>query len=643
MIIITFPDGVQLSYKDQVTVSQLIRDINCNPEEIIAAQVDMDGKQLGIVNTKFSIKSNAQVRLIKKSDSDWLTIIRHSTAHLLAYAIKELFKDAQIAIGPVIENGFYYDISCKKSFSEDDLDMIEKRMMDISLRNEDIIREEWDRNYAIDFFKDRGEFYKIELISKIPTDEKISIYREGVFVDLCKGPHVPSTGYLKYFKLLKLSGAYWHGDSNNEMLQRIYGTAWVTKNDLNKYLEMLKLAENNDHRKIGKDLDLFHFQEEAPGLVFWHTNGLLIWQQVEYYMRDVYYKNGYKEVKAPQIIDVSLWKKTGHWENYRENMFTVNSENRTYALKPMNCPGHIQIFNSKLHSYKELPVRYGEFGNCHRNESSGSLHGLMRLRGFTQDDGHIFCTENQIHEECTLFTKLLQKVYMDFGFNDITYSVATRPKKRIGSNLIWDKAESALMESLNNIGCNFSINKEEGAFYGPKIEYTLKDAIGRSWQCGTIQVDFSMPNLLDAEYVDSDDCRQNPVMIHRAILGSMERFIGILIEHYSGAMPLWLAPVQVVICCISEQSIEYAKSIYSILLSKEFRVEIDLRNEKIGRKIREHSIKKIPYIIVVGENEKNNVNISVRCHGSLNLGLMSLEDFIIRLHSDISMKRVVAS
>ncbi|AGF48933.1 threonine--tRNA ligase [Candidatus Kinetoplastidibacterium galati] len=643
MIIITFPDGVQLRYKSQVTISQLIIDANFNAGEIVAAQVDIDGKQLEILNTSASIKSNAKVRLIKKNDSEWLSILRHSTAHLLAYAIKELFEDAKIAIGPVIENGFYYDISCKKSFNEDDLEMIEKRMIEISSRDENITREEWDRNHAIDFFKNQNEIYKVELISRIPLDEKISIYKEGSFVDLCRGPHVPSTGYLKYFKLLKLSGAYWNGDSNNEMLQRIYGTAWATKDDLDKYVEMLKLAENNDHRKIGKDLDLFHFQEEAPGLVFWHANGLLIWQQIEYYMRDIYSKNGYKEVKAPQIIDVSLWKKTGHWDNYRENMFTVNSENRTYALKPMNCPGHIQIFNSKLHSYKDLPIRYGEFGNCHRNESSGSLHGLMRLRGFTQDDGHIFCTENQLLEECTLFTKLLQKVYMDFGFNDITYSVATRPKKRIGSDLIWDKAESALMDSLNSIGCDFSINKEEGAFYGPKIEYTLKDAIGRSWQCGTVQVDFSMPNLLNAEYINSDDCRQNPVMIHRAILGSIERFIGILIEHYSGVMPLWLAPIQVVVCCISEQSIEYARSIYSVLFDKEFRVEVDLRNEKIGRKIREHSLRKTPYIIVVGENEKNNGNISVRCHGSINLGLMSLEDFMIRLNSEISKKCMVSS
>ncbi|EPY26178.1 threonyl-tRNA synthetase [Strigomonas culicis] len=516
-------------------------------------------------------------------------------------------------------------------------------MIDISLRNESIVREEWDRNFAIDFFKNKGEFYKVDLISKIPMGEAISIYREGNFLDLCRGPHVPSTGHLKYFKLLKLSGAYWHGDSNNEMLQRIYGTAWSTREDLDKYLEMLKLAENSDHRKVGRDLDLFHFQEEAPGLVFWHANGLLVWQQIESYMRDIYSKNGYKEVRTPQIIDISLWKKTGHWDNYRENMFTVSSENRSYALKPMNCPGHIQIFNSKLHSYKELPIRYGEFGCCHRNESSGSLHGLMRLRGFTQDDGHIFCTEEQLHEECTLFTKLLQKVYMDFGFTDITYCIATRPKKRVGSDLIWDKAESALMDSLNSINCDFSINEGEGAFYGPKIEYTLRDAIGRSWQCGTVQVDFSMPNLLNAEYVNSEDCRQNPVMIHRAILGSMERFIGILVEHYAGVMPLWLAPTQAMICCISEQSIEYARSIYSLLLSKKFRVEIDLRNEKIGRKIREHSLKKIPYIIVVGENEKKDCNISVRSHGSINLRQMSLENFIIHLDSDISMRRVVAS
>ncbi|AGF46780.1 threonyl-tRNA synthetase [Candidatus Kinetoplastibacterium desouzaii TCC079E] len=634
MILVTLPDGLQLRYDQAVNISTVVTDIGLN-SIAVAGSISFNGVDFKLVDLSFQIIKNATVKIITIKESEGLEIIRHSTAHLLAYAIKELFPEAKIAIGPVIDNGFYYDISCKHSITLDDLNIIEKKMHELSLKNELIIRESSSRNNALNFFKEIGESYKVEIISQIPESDDLSLYREGNFVDLCKGPHVPSNGFLKYFKLLKISGAYWRGDSNNEMLQRIYGTAWATKDQLNSYLKMLEEAAKRDHRKISKDLDLFHIQEEGPGLIFWHPKGWIIWQQIENYMRNVYVNNGYKEIKSPQLLDISLWKKTGHWDNYRENMFITHSENRDYALKPMNCPGHIQVFNSSLRSYKELPIRYGEFGQCHRNETSGSLHGLMRLRGFTQDDGHIFCAEEHLEKECICFTKLLQKVYNDFGFKDITYRVSTRPKKRIGSDDLWDQAENALINSLSQMGCEFDISAGEGAFYGPKIEYVLKDAIGRNWQCGTIQVDFSMPVRLKAEYVDAHDQRCNPVMLHRAILGSIERFVGVLIEHHAGSMPLWLAPVQIVICCISEQYADYANIVMRDLRKNGFRVEVDLRNEKINRKIREHSLQKVPYILVVGEKEKNDATLSIRTRGSKNSFIMNSNEFIKLLTDDI--------
>jgi threonyl-tRNA synthetase len=512
-------------------------------------------------------------------------------------------------------------------------------MAELSKKDEIVTREEWLRDDAVTFFKGIGEAYKAEIIGAIPGNETISLYREGDFIDLCRGPHVPSTGKLKVFKLMKVAGAYWRGDSNNEMLQRIYGTAWATKEDQDAYLHMLEEAERRDHRKIGRDLDLFHFQEEGPGLIFWHPKGWAIWQQVEQYMRAVYRDNGYQEVKAPQILDISLWKKTGHWDNYRENMFTTESENRVYGLKPMNCPGHVQIFNSGLHSYRDLPLRYGEFGQCHRNEPSGSLHGMMRVRGFTQDDGHIFCTEDQLQDECAAFTSLLQQVYADFGFTEVLYKVATRPEKRIGSDEVWDKAETALMESLKRTGCAFEVSPGEGAFYGPKIEYTLKDAIGRHWQCGTIQVDFSMPQRLGAEFVDATDQRRAPVMLHRAILGSFERFIGMLIENHAGAMPAWLAPVQAVVCSISEHAADYAAEITQSLKKQGFRVESDCRSEKITYKIREHSLQKVPYILVVGEKERQAGTVAVRGRGGVELGVMPAAQFVTLLSEDVALRR----
>jgi len=539
----------------------------------------------------------------------------------------------------VIEHGFYYDFSYKRPFTPEDLAAIEQKMAELAKKDEPVTREEWLRDDAVKFFKSIGEDYKAEIIASIPGNETISLYREGDFIDLCRGPHVPSTGKLKVFKLMKVAGAYWRGDSNNEMLQRIYGTAWATRDEQDAYLNMLAEAEKRDHRKIGRELDLFHFQEEGPGLIFWHPKGWTIWQEVEQYMRAVYRDNGYQEVKAPQILDLSLWKKTGHWDNYRENMFTTESENRMYGLKPMNCPGHVQIFNAGLHSYRDLPLRYGEFGQCHRNEPSGSLHGMMRVRGFTQDDGHIFCTEDQIQDECAVYTALLQKVYADFGFTDVLYKVATRPENRIGSDAVWDKAEAALIDSLRATGCEFEISPGEGAFYGPKIEYTLKDAIGRHWQCGTMQVDFSMPQRLGAVYVDAQDQRVPPVMLHRAILGSLERFIGMLIENYAGAMPPWLSPVQVVVCCISEGTADYAAAIAQSLQKQGLRARADLRGEKITYKIREHSLQKIPYILVVGEKERQANAVAVRIRGGGDAGVMPVGEFAVRLLDDVATRR----
>jgi threonyl-tRNA synthetase len=585
------------------------------------------------------VEKNANLAIITEKDSDGLEVIRHSTAHLLAYAVKSLFPEAQVTIGPVIENGFFYDFSYKRPFTPEDLAAIEAKMTELAKKDEKVVREVWARDDAVKFFLDQGEKYKAEIISAIPADQKISLYREGDFIDLCRGPHVPSTGKLKVFKLMKVAGAYWRGDSKNEMLQRIYGTAWTKKEDQDAHLHMLEEAEKRDHRRLGRELDLFHMQDEAPGLVFWHPKGWTLWQEVEKYLRAVYRDNGYQEVKGPQILDRSLWQRTGHWDNYRDAMFTTESENRDYALKPMNCPGHVLIYKHGLHSYRDLPLRYGEFGQCHRNEPSGALHGIMRVRGFTQDDGHIFCTEAQIQDECAAFTQLLQKVYADFGFDKIIYKVATRPANRIGSEESWDFAEKALMDALRASGCEFEVSEGDGAFYGPKIEYTLKDAIGRQWQCGTMQVDPNLPERLGAEYVADDNSRRRPIMLHRAIVGSLERFIGILIENHAGALPMWLSPLQVVVMNISEAQSDYAKSVAEILKKQGFRVQLDLRNEKINYKIREFSLQKVPYILVVGDKEKESQAVAVRARGGLNLGEMPIEQFIFRLAQDVGAKR----
>jgi threonyl-tRNA synthetase len=634
MVSIRLPDGSQRQFDAPVTVAQVAASIGAG-----LAKAALAGKVNGtLVDTSYLIEQDADLAIVTDKDADGLEVIRHSTAHLLAYAVKELFPDAQVTIGPVIDNGFYYDFSYKRPFTPDDLEAIEKKMTELVKKDEAITRKVLPRDEAVAYFKSIGEAYKAEIISSIPAKEDVSLYTEGKFTDLCRGPHAPSTGKLKVFKLMKLAGAYWRGDSKNEMLQRIYGTAWAKKEEQDAYLHMLEEADKRDHRKLGRLLDLFHFQEEAPGLIFWHPKGWTVWQQVEQYMRHVYQDNGYQEVKAPQILDRSLWEKSGHWDNYKDNMFTTDSENRAYALKPMNCPGHVQIFRANMHSYRELPLRYGEFGQCHRNEPSGSLHGMMRVRGFTQDDGHIFCTEDQILDECVAFTALLQKVYRDFGFTEVIYKVATRPEKRVGSDDLWDKAENALIESLKRSGCEFEISPGEGAFYGPKVEYTLKDAIGRTWQCGTIQVDFSMPVRLDAEYVAEDNSRKVPVMLHRAILGSLERFIGMLIENHAGALPLWLAPVQVGILNISEGQADYAQTVTQNLKKQGFRVQTDLRNEKITYKIREHSVQKLPYIVVIGDKERDANTVAVRARGNVDLGVMSIDMLAERLHQEIAAK-----
>ncbi len=599
------------------------------------ARAALAGKVNGkLVDASQRIDADAEVAIVTERDPEGVEILRHSTAHLLAHAVKELFPDAQVTIGPVIENGFYYDFSYKRPFTPEDLAAIEKRMAEISKRDLPVARKLMPREQAVALFSSMGEKYKAEIIASIPQGEAISLYQQGNFIDLCRGPHVPSTGKLKVFKLMRVAGAYWRGDSKNEMLQRIYGTAWAKKEDQDAYLKMLEEAEKRDHRRLGTQLDLFHLQEEAPGLAFWHPKGWVLWQQVEQYMRRVYRDNGYQEVRAPQILDRSLWERTGHWQNFRESMFVTSSENRDYAIKPMNCPGHILIYNKGVRSYRDLPLRYGEFGSCHRNEPSGALHGLMRVRGFVQDDGHIFCTEEQILSECVAFTSLLQKVYRDFGFSEIIYRVATRPAKRIGSDASWDRAEEALQEALRKSNVKFQLVPGEGAFYGPKIEYHLKDSIGRSWQCGTMQVDFSMPGRLGAEYVGDDNARHTPVMLHRAIIGSMERFIGILIEHYAGAFPLWLAPQQVVVMNITERHAAYAESVVKRLMQLGFRAAADLRNEKISYKIREHSLQKLPYQLVVGDKEMQADTVAVRTRGGEDLGAMSLDAFAARLRSE---------
>ena len=634
MLHITLPDGSRRDFPGPVTVAEVAASIGAGLAKAALAG-NVDGK---LVDTSHRIETDAQLAIITDRDADGLEIIRHSTAHLLAYAVKELFPEAQVTIGPVIENGFYYDFAYKRPFTPEDLSAIEQRMGELAKKDEPVLRRVLPRDEAVTYFKGLGEHYKAEIIGSIPADQDVSLYREGAFEDLCRGAHVPSTGKLRHFKLMKVAGAYWRGDQANEQLQRIYGTAWASKDDLQGYLRMLQEAEKRDHRKLGRELDLFHIDEHSPGTVFWHPKGWTVWQEVEQYMRRVYRDNGYQEVKGPQLLDQGLWEKTGHWDKYRDNMFTTESEKRDYALKPMNCPGHILIFKQGIKSYRDLPLRYGEFGQCHRNEPTGGLHGIMRVRGFTQDDGHIFCTEDMILDECVAYTALLQKVYADFGFTDIIYKVATRPAARIGSDATWDKAEHALVESLRRSGCEFVISPGEGAFYGPKIEYTLKDAIGRQWQCGTMQVDFSMAERLDAVYVAESSERKHPVMLHRAIVGSLERFIGILIEQHAGALPVWLAPIQVVVASITDSQADYAASVVKALQKQGVRASADLRNEKINYKIREHSMQKAPFILVVGDKEKANGAVAVRARGNQDLGVMPLADFLQKIASDIASK-----
>jgi threonyl-tRNA synthetase len=635
MIEITLPDGSKRSFPQPVTVADVAAAIGPGlAKAAIAGKVD--GK---LVDLSTPVTTNANVAIVTAKDPEGLEIIRHSTAHLLAYAVKDLFPEAQVTIGPVIENGFYYDFAFKRPFTPEDLQAIEKRMAELAARDEPVVRRVLPRDEAVAYFKGLGEHYKAEIIESIPPGEEVSLYREGAFEDLCRGPHVPSTGKLKFFKLMKVAGAYWRGDHRNEMLQRIYGTAWASKDELQQYLHMLEEAEKRDHRRLGRELDLFHLDELSPGTVFWHPKGWTLWQEVEQYMRRVYRENGYLEVKGPQILDKALWEKTGHWDKYRENMFVTESEKREYALKPMNCPGHILIFKQGIKSYRDLPLRYGEFGQCHRNEPSGGLHGIMRVRAFTQDDGHIFCTEDQIQSEVNAFTRLLQRVYRDFGFEHIIYKVATRPEQRIGSDASWDKAEAALMDSLRASGCDFEIAPGDGAFYGPKIEYTLKDAIGRPWQCGTIQVDFSMPERLDAEYVGEDGARYRPVMLHRAIVGSLERFIGILIEQHAGALPTWLAPVQVAVLNITDAQSDYAAEVAQQLRHRGIRVALDQRNEKITYKIREHSVQKLPYILVVGDKERQVGAVAVRARGNKDLGVMPVSDFADLIQREVLNKQ----
>jgi len=635
MINVTLPDGSVRQFAVPVTVAQVASSIGAG-----LAKAALAGRVNGkLVDTSHLIAADAQLSIVTDKDADGLDMIRHSTAHLLAFAVKTLFPDAQVTIGPVIEDGFYYDFAYKRPFTPEDLVAIEKKMVELAKQDIPVERSVMPRDEAVTFFKDMGEVYKAEIIASIPTNEDISLYREGDFIDLCRGPHVPSTGKLKHFKLMKLAGAYWRGDSKNEMLQRVYGTAWTKKDDLEAYLFRLEEAEKRDHRRLAKQLDLLHLQDEAPGMVFWHPKGWIVWQQIEQYMRQKFVEYGYQEVRTPAVMDRSLWEKSGHWENYRENMFTTSSENRDYAVKPMNCPGHVQIFNSGLHSYRDLPLRLAEFGSCHRNEPSGALHGIMRVRAFTQDDAHIFCTEDQIEAEVADFIVMLQKCYVDFGFNDVLVKLSTRPDKRVGSDESWDKAEAALAAALDKNGLAYDLQAGEGAFYGPKIEFTLKDTLGRLWQCGTIQLDFNLPVRLGAEFVDEDNSRKPPVMLHRAILGSMERFIGILIEHHAGNFPLWLAPVQVMVMNISEHQADYAQKVTQALRQAGIRAVSDLSNNKITYKIREHSLQKLPYQVVVGDKEVETGAVSVRARGNQDLGQLALDDLIARLKQEIMARQ----
>ena len=638
MVSITLPDNSVRQFDAPVTVAEVAASIGAG-----LAKAALAGKVDGrVVDTSYLIEQDAALAIVTDKDADGLEVIRHSTAHLLAYAVKELFPEAQVTIGPVIENGFYYDFSYKRPFTPDDLAAIEKKMSELAKKDEKVTRKVLPRDEAVAYFKGIGEAYKAEIIESIPSDQDVSLYTEGTFTDLCRGPHVPSTGKLKVFKIMKVAGAYWRGDSKNEMLQRIYGTAWAKKEDQEQYLHMLEEAEKRDHRKLGKLLDLFHMQEEAPGMVFWHPKGWSVWQQVEQYMRKVYQNNGYQEIRCPQILNRSLWEKTGHWDNYQDNMFTTESEKHQYGIKPMNCPGHVLVFNSDLRSYRDLPLRYGEFGSCHRNEPSGALHGIMRVRGFVQDDGHIFCTEEQIQQECTDFNRLALSVYKDFGFKDIAIKIALRPDKRVGSDETWDRAENALRNALTTCGVTWEELPGEGAFYGPKIEYHLKDSIGRSWQCGTMQVDYNTAGRLGGEYVDGHSNRVAPVMLHRAIVGSLERFIGILIENHAGALPVWLAPVQVVAMDVTEHQAAYVSEVVNGLKAAGIRVHADLRNEKISYKIREHSLQKVPYQLILGDKEMQAKTVTARLRdgkgGGENLPPMSLEDFVSRVKDEVAAK-----
>jgi threonyl-tRNA synthetase len=634
MVNIKLPDGSVRSYDHPVTVAEVAASIGAGlAKAALAARVD--GK---LVDTSYRVETDAELAIITDKNADGLEILRHSTAHLLAHAVKELFPDAQVTIGPVIDDGFFYDFAYKRPFTPEDLAAIEKRMTEIAKRDIKVDRQEMPRDEAVQFFSGIGEKYKAEIIASIPSNEAISLYRQDNFIDLCRGPHVPSTGKLKVFKLMKVAGAYWRGDSKNEMLQRIYGTAWAKKEEQDAYLHRLEEAEKRDHRKLGRQLDLFHMQDEAPGMVFWHANGWVIWQAIEQYMRQLLTEANYREVRTPQVMDRVLWERSGHWENYREYMFTTESEKRDYAVKPMNCPGHVQIFNQGVKSYRDLPLRIAEFGSCHRNEPSGALHGLMRVRGFVQDDAHIFCTEEQIQAEAGDFVDLLRRVYADFGFEQILVKLSTRPPKRIGDDAVWDRAEAALKATLDAKGLDWDLNPGEGAFYGPKIEFSLKDSLGRVWQCGTLQLDFALPERLGAEYVAEDNTRRTPVMLHRAILGSLERFIGILIEHYAGAMPAWLAPVQAVVMNISEAQGGHVAGVAETLKKAGFRVEADLRNEKISYKIREHSLQKLPFQLVVGDKEVAAQLVAVRSRKGEDLGQMTLDAFLSLLKSDIAKK-----
>jgi len=638
MVQITLPDGSQRQYPGPVTVADVAQSIGTGlARAALAGRVSGADGTSRLVDTSHLIEQDANLAIITAKDRDGVDVLRHSTAHLLAYAVKDLFPDAQVTIGPVIDNGFYYDFAYERPFTPEDLEQIEKRMHELAKKDEVVQREVWTRNDAVAFFKGIGEDYKAEIIESIPEDQVLSMYREGDFIDLCRGPHVPSTGKLKVFKLMKVAGAYWRGDSNNEMLQRIYGTAWATKEDQDAYLHMLEEAEKRDHRKLGRELDLFHFQEEAPGAVFWHPNGWTLFQQLISYMRQRHNEADYVEVNTPDVMDRCLWEISGHWGNYRDHMFTTQTEDeRIFALKPMNCPGAASLFGHGLRSYRDLPLRMAEFGKVHRYEPSGALHGLMRVRHFTQDDAHVFCTPGQMEEECRHVIDLTLGIYRQFGFNDVTIKLSTRPANRIGSDELWDRLEGALSSALDGMGLSYQLNPGEGAFYGPKLEFVLRDAIGRDWQCGTLQVDLNLPERFGLEYVAENGQRERPVMLHRAFFGSLERFTGILLEHYSGALPTWLSPVQAVVCCISEPSAEYAEQVFKQLKEKGFRVKADVRSEKITYKVREHSLQKIPYILVVGDKERQSDQVAVRVRGGGDLGVMSLEAFEAHLAEDVA-------